>query len=86
MSTIEKYNLLIMQFVTGEITAPHFEVSYLNMFKNESEMMPEKVYVVLNDLYLDVDAYCGDPGLRGEEDLNDHELLESAKAALAKLT
>lgn len=71
--------------MTGEITAPQFEVSYLNMFKNESEILPEEVYDVLNELFLKVDAYCNDPNLRNDEDLDDHELLESAKEALAKL-
>ena len=52
MSTIEKYILLITQFVTGEIAAPQFEVSYLEMFKNESEIFPEKTYGVLNELFL----------------------------------
>jgi len=85
MSTIEKYILLITQFVTGELTASQFEVSYLDMFKNESETLPEKTYAALNELFLDVDAYCSDPALRDEEDLDDQELLERAKQALAKL-
>lgn len=85
MSAIEKYTLLITQFVAGELTAPQFEVSYLDMFKNESEVFPECVYVVLNELFFYVDAYCSDPDLRDEEDVDDQELLERAKQALAKL-
>lgn len=86
MSTIEKYILLMTQFVAGEIAAPQFEVSFLDMFKNEPEVFPEKTYGVLNKLFLDVDAYCSDPDLRDEEDLDDQELLERAKEALTKLT
>ncbi|WP_110661602.1 colicin immunity domain-containing protein [Salinicola socius] len=85
MSATEKYILLITQFVTGKLTAPQFEVGYLDIFKNESEMLPQTSYDALNELFLDVDAYCNDPGLRDEEDLDDCELLESAKKALAKL-
>ncbi len=85
MSTIQKYILLITQFVTGEIAASQFEASYLDTFKNESEIFPEKIYGVLNELFLDVDAYCSDPDLRDEEDLDDQELLERAKEALTKL-
>ena len=85
MSTIEKYILLITQFVTGELTAPQFEVLYLDMFKDESEILPETNYAALNELFLDVDAYCSDPDLRDEEDLDDQELLERAKQALTKL-
>jgi len=85
MSTNEKYILLITQFVTGELTASQFELSFLEMFKNESEALPERSYATLNALFLDADAYCSNPNLRDEEDLDDQELLDSAKQALAKL-
>lgn len=83
---LEKYILLISQFVAGEITTPQFEASYLRMFKNETENLPEDIYDVLNNLFLDVDAYCGDPDLRDEEDLSEEQLLASAKVTLEKLT
>jgi len=89
MSTIEwleQYILLITQFVTGDITASQFEVSYLEMFKNESRELPEDIYNVLNGLFSDVDAYCGDPELRDDDDLGDEELLGSARDALKKLS
>jgi len=88
MSTIEwleQYILLITQFVTGDITASQFEVSYLEMFKNEAKELPEDTYDVLNSLFSDVDAYCGDPELRDDDDLCDEELMSSAKEALKKL-
>ena len=59
--------------------------SYFDMFKNEAGIFPENTYAVLNELFLDVDAYCRDPDLRDEENLDDQELLEKAKQALAKL-
>ena len=86
MNTIAKYILLITQLVTGEITVSQFETSYLEMFKNESGILPEDVYDVLNNLFLDVDAYCGDAELRDDEDLDDDGLVASAKEALKKLT
>ena len=86
MSTIEKYILLIRQFLAGRITASQFEFSYLEVFKNEEETLPEEVYNILNVLFLDVDAYCEDAGLRDEEDLSQEALIASAKRALKKLT
>ncbi len=86
MEWLEQYILLITQFVTGDITASQFEVSYLKMFKNESRELPEDTYKVLNGLFSDVDAYCGDPELRDDEDLGDEELLSSARDALKKLS
>ena len=86
MSTIARYILLLTQFVTGKITAAQFEHAFLKMFKEETEIFPEDIYEVLNKLFLDVDAYCGDPSLRDEEDLDDEKLLAGAKEALKKLT
>lgn len=82
---LEKYILLINNFVLGEITASQFEVSFLKMFKNEKSQLPKKNYQVLNDLFLDVEAYCNDPTLRDEEDLSEEELLNSAKLALKEI-
>lgn len=89
MSTIEgleQYILLITQFIAGDIAASQFEMSYMDMFKNEYREFPEDVYDVLNGLFSDVDAYCGDPELRDDEDLDDEQLLGSAKEALKKLS
>ena len=85
MSTIDKYIVLITQFVSGEITASQFEASYLEMFKNETETLPEDIFNVLNSLFSDVDAYCGDSDLREDGDLTEEELLACAKKALKTL-
>lgn len=89
MSTIEcleQYILLITQFIAGDITASQFEVLYLEMFKNESRELPEDIYNILNGLFSDVDAYCGDSELRDDDDLGDEELLSSARNALKELS
>ena len=89
MSTIEwlePYILLITQFVAGDVTADQFEASYMDMFKNESREIPDDIYDVLNDLFSDLDVYCGDPDLRDDEDLDESALLSSAEEALRKLT
>ena len=82
----EKYILLITRFVEGTISAPQFESSYLEMYKGETCDLPENIYSVLNNLFLDADAYCADAELRDEEDLNDDQLLASAKNTLEQLT
>ena len=48
--------------------------------------MPENIYNVLNNLFIDTDAYCADDELRDEDDLNDDQLLVSAKNALEELS
>lgn len=85
MNLIAKFIVLIQTFVDGKISASQFEASYLELFKNEWRALSESAYEVLNDLFLDVDAYCAAASLRDAGDLDDRELLERAKAALAKL-
>jgi hypothetical protein len=85
MNAISKYISLIQKFFVGDITVAQFEYLYLDMFKNENEELPEDVYEVLNTLFLDVDAYCEDPSLRVEGDLDEESLRVSAKVALDKL-
>jgi len=86
MSAIEKYILLLSQFIADEITGLEFEDLFLEMFKSESNILPNYAYDALNKLFLDVDSYCGDPDLRDDEDLDDEMLEVSAKEALKKLT
>jgi len=82
----EKYILLMTRFAEGEISAPQFESSYLEMFKGEACELPDGIYSVLNNLFLDVDAYCAEADLRDEEELDDDQLLASAKNTLEQLT
>jgi len=81
----EKYAVLIERFVSGEISASEFEVSYLDAFKNEDFGFDQDVYEILNFLFSDVDAYCSDPDLRDNDDLDEEQLLNSAKKALIEL-
>ncbi len=83
---LEKYVLLITQFVSGIITASQFEVSYLKLFKEEQAELPTHAYDALNNLFLDTDAYCADPDLRDDEDLDEKQLLASAERTLSTLS
>lgn len=85
MSAITKYKVLLNQFVDREVSAPQFEAAFLEMFKNEPSIFPEDIYEILNNLFIDVDAYCEDESLRDDNDLDDEGLLASAKIALDKL-
>src|SRR5688572_27426580 len=82
---LEKYLKLIFNFVQGNITADEFEASYLSFFKYETHKFGDEDFEVLDRLFGDVDAYCPDPQLRDQDDLDEKALLESAKRALAEL-
>ena len=82
---LDKYISLLNQFVSSAITAPEFEMSYLEMFKHDEDQtdIPEFAWRALNELFLDTDAYCADPDLRdSKDDLDEKQLLVSAQRTL----
>jgi hypothetical protein len=81
----EKYIALISAFVNGEMEAVEFEAEYLKLFKQDTTEWPEAEYAILDELFGDVDAFCADPQLRSEEDLDEYELKERSRTALEKL-
>lgn len=84
-SLLEKYTQLIQRFIDGTINAAQFEKTYLRMFLSEGADLSEREFAILNKLFTDVDAFCGDESLRGEDDIDEDELLECAKTALNEL-
>ena len=87
MSTtaIGAYAKLIREFLGRTIDALTFEQLYLNMFKNEKSVLPPEVFETLDGLFADVDAFCPDAAIRGEDDLDEQQLRESCRKALKKL-
>jgi|SRR5215217_5748186 len=88
--SISKINLtpyihLMESFVENKIDAGEFERSYLLMFKNDTTNWTDAEYEDLNYLFGEVDAFCADPELRSENDIDEDQLREAAKMTLAKL-
>lgn len=86
MSTdhLSKYTRLIRDFIGQRTTAQQFESAFLGMFKSEDVAFDQPVFEILNDLFTDVDAFCGDPALRNVDDLDEDQLREACKNALDK--
>ncbi|MEX0921895.1 MAG: colicin immunity domain-containing protein [Rhodovibrionaceae bacterium] len=82
---IKKYIKLLESYTSHNISSLEFETQYLKLFKIEPEGMPEDIYDLLNNLFINVDAYCDNSSIRDEEDLGPHELLDSARETLGKL-
>ncbi|ORV89473.1 colicin immunity domain-containing protein [Mycolicibacterium iranicum] len=79
---IDSYLILIDRFLDGSITAPEFQLSYLDEMKSERRMLDQPVYLVLQELFEDADAYVESPHLRdAPEDLDDVQLRECASRA-----
>ena len=81
----QKYVKLLHQFLSRGMSAAEFEKQYLSVFKNESSGMKMAEYAVLEQLFTAVDAYCADPELRSDEDLDESQLREVADKSLNAL-
>lgn len=79
------YIHLISSFVEGKISANEFESQYLKLYKNDPTPWSEELFSVLDGLFADVDAFCPDPDLRDEGDLDEDQLRQRSAAALEKL-
>ena len=96
LSVDNKYELslfveLIQKFISLKISAMDFESAFIKLFqevRDNGELLASsnKANKVLTSFFTDIDAYCGDPSLRDEDDLDDDQLLVSAKNALEQLT
>ena len=84
---LREYITLLRDFVAGKIDSAAFETSYLKKFKTEETELPEFAFLTLDQLFADVDAYCGDINLRPStlDGIGDEELRTSAKRALSQL-
>src|SRR5258708_16704807 len=79
------YINLIESFLSNQISAPTFERAYLTKFKNDATDWSETEYEILNQLFGDLDAFCADPELRGQGDLDEVQLRHSAAEATRRL-
>lgn len=82
---VKKYIGLIKSFTEGGISAAEFEKSYLAMFKNETSVLSEEEYQILDRLFSSVDLFCEDESIRDEDDLDEEKLLSDAESAVLKL-
>ena len=60
MGPVEKYRLLVEQFLRREMPVSKFQETYLESFKNEATRFEDRIFEVLDRLFGDVDAYTDD--------------------------
>ena len=80
-----KYQALISSFLSREISASQFERKYLDTFQSEQVSLGESAFNILNKLFADVDAFCPDPELRDESDIDEDQLRARCSEAICKL-
>lgn len=71
---------LIMIFISGNMSAPEFEENYLNAWRNYRDFdsideVDENTQKYVDRIFTILDAYCHNPELRDESDLDDAKLL-----------
>lgn len=82
---IQEYRDILRKFVDDEIDAIEFETKYLNLYKTDTTKWQKGIVSILYELFSDVDAFCSDPELRDEEDLDENQLKECVVRALKDL-
>jgi len=86
MATVAAYVDLIRLFLARVLSASEFEQQYLALFKGDSEPKAEPLFLILDRLFADVDAFCEQPWLRDEDDIGEEELRARCEAALDRLS
>lgn len=80
------YLALIDAFLAGRISVEAFERQYLDTFLAETRTIPSEPFEMLNELFGDVDAFCGDVQLyRPGIDLDEGELRDRCSHAVVRL-
>ncbi len=79
------YLRLMEDFLADRLPVASFEREYLDTFSSDDTRWPEPIYQVLNEVFLDVDAYCPDPALRDELDIDEAKLRARVERSLTAL-
>ena len=80
-----KYIRLLKDFI-NKISSDEFEFQFMELFKKEYFFYSEREFQILDKLFGDVDAYCGDSALFDPEfDIDEADLRLSVKQALNAL-
>lgn len=84
-NAIDRHLAVLDLFSAGEISASDFEDRYLRLFEDDPEIYKNQLFNVLDKLFADVDSFCADPGLRDEQDIDEHEFKRRVTAAAKQL-
>lgn len=85
---IYKYKALMEGFINMDISVEDFERDYLYSFKNETEIMEDTIFEVLNTVFEAVDCYWCEclPGQETAFEISEQQLRKEVSNALVKLS
>lgn len=84
----QDYLALIKRFLANELSIEEFQTIYFDNFKNETRAMSEPLYLLLNGVFLDLDAYTDDAYLLAKDSfryIDKKTLLERLAGAVEQL-
>ncbi len=81
---MSKYLRLLKEVIGNEISIESFEKEFLFRFKNET-LLDNREYVILDELFGEVDCFCADPDLFEEGDIDESSLRKAIYMAIEKL-
>jgi len=61
------YMGLLQKFVAREISASQFQLAFFTQFQNDACEMDNSLFLLLDELFGDVDSYTDDPALLAKE-------------------
>lgn len=82
------YTNLIEEFLKKSISVSDFEKTYLEKFKQETGEMEEEEFLILDNLFAEVDAYTDDLKAVADEPeyyIDENQLRASAEKTLEEL-
>jgi len=71
---LKSYADLIGKYLDKEIDTVTFEKKYLAKFKEDDTIWDDRTFDILNSIFSDLDAFCDDPRLMNELDLDESQL------------
>ena len=83
MGRLNSYIIISRALVESRLNPDEFEMVFLSVFRGEGDLFAPHETHALHLLFSSVDAYCGDPEIRDEKDIDGAGLIAAATAFLA---
>lgn len=83
---LDFYMKMLEDLEGGRISAADFQLKYLKAFKNDTTDWSEEEFEILNnEVFWAAEAFCGDPDLRDEDDIDEQQMRDVCNNALERI-
>lgn len=65
-SRVTPYVVMVGRFLRGQMPVAEFETAYMRTYLDDATHWPEPIYLILNEIFLDVEAFYPDPAFHDE--------------------